>query len=161
MCFVTFFLLLFFLRMCNQIFFSLSSGKFLQCSPYCCRCHCHRCRHRCAAASAALPQPTAVAANAAAADAAALCSNAAAATLPLPPLPPSAAAAFDCCVSKPKLQAYFRQCCRRRRCGRCYRYLLQRLSYNMWLEEWGEQACRPYHGWVHRRVSTLPSLGGN
>ncbi len=75
-------------------------------------------------------------------------------------LPPSAAAAFDCCVSKPKLQAYFRQRCHRRCCGRCYRYLPQRLSY-MWLEEWGEQACRPYHGWVHRRVSTLPSSGGN
>ena len=44
---------------------------------------------------------TATAANAATADAAALRSNAAEVTLPLPPLSPLAAAAFDCCVSKP------------------------------------------------------------
>jgi hypothetical protein len=27
----------------------------------------------------------------------------------------------------------------------------------MQIEEWGEQVCRPYHGWGHRWVSTLPS----
>jgi hypothetical protein len=41
------------------------------------------------------------------ADAAALRSNAAAATLPLPPLLPLVAAAFDCCVLKPKLRPHF------------------------------------------------------
>ncbi len=56
---------------------------------------------RCAASA------TAAAANATAADAAALRSNAATATLPLPPLPPLATAAFDCCVLKPKLRAHF------------------------------------------------------